>query len=80
MFFPMQDTQTVLSVDSWENRETIDIRHHTPMMSKIVELREKYDLHMTVEWYILDELTKKDREYIKDRDDKKVKILCVKRF
>ena len=46
------------------------------MMSKIVELREKYDLHMAVARYILDELTKKDREYIKDRDDEKVKILC----
>ena len=67
----MLDTQTVLPVDSWENRETIDIRHHTPMMSKIVKLREKYDLHMMVARYILDELTKKDREYIKDRDDKK---------
>ena len=52
----MQDTQMVLPVDSWENQEIIDIRHYTPMMSKIVELREKYDLHMTVEWYILDEL------------------------
>ena len=72
----MQDTQTVLSVDSWENQETIDIHHHTPMMSKIVELREKYDWHMTVERYILVELPKKDREYIKDWDNKKVKILC----
>ena len=74
--FPMQDTKTVLPVDSWENQETIDIHHHTPMMSKIVELREKYDLHMTVERYILVELPKKDREYIKDWDNKKVKILC----
>ena len=63
----MQDTQTVLPVDSWENQETIDIRHHTPMMSKIVKLREKYDLHMRVERYVSDEsgITEKDRTFIR---------------
>lgn len=65
-FFPMQDTETVLLVDSWENQKAIDIHHHTPMMMKIVELREKYDLHMKVERYVSDELPRVDKEYIKD--------------
>ena len=65
-FFPMQDTETVLLVDSWENQKAIDIHHHTPMMKKIIALREKYDLHMKVERYISDKLPNGDKEYIKD--------------
>lgn len=65
-FFPMQDTETVLLVDSWENQKAIDLHHHTPMMMKIMELREKYDLHMKVERYVSDELPRVDKEYIKD--------------
>ncbi len=65
-FFPMNDNETVLLVDSWKSQKAIDIHHHTPMMMKIMELREKYDLHMRVERYISDELPDKDKEYIKD--------------
>jgi quinol monooxygenase YgiN len=38
-----------------ENQKAIDIHHASPMMKKIAELREKYDLHMTVERYVTDE-------------------------
>lgn len=65
-FFPMQDSETVLLIDSWENQEAIDIHHHTPMMQTIIALREKYDLHMKVERYISDELPDKDQNYVKD--------------
>lgn len=65
-FFPIQDAETVLLVDSWENQEAIDIHHHTPMMQKIIALREKYDLHMKVERYISDELPNGDKGYIKN--------------
>ena len=64
-FFSMNDEKTVLLVDSWENQKAIDIHHHSPMMTKIKELREKYDLHMRVERYVSDELPDKDKEYIK---------------
>lgn len=47
-FYPMEDGETVLLIDSWENQEALDAHHHTPMMQKIAELREKYDLHMKV--------------------------------
>ena len=48
-FFPMNDPETVLLIDSWESEEAIDIHHASPMMAEISRLREKYDLHMKVE-------------------------------
>ena len=54
-FYPVNDKETVLLIDSWENQEAIDAHHATPMMNKITELRNKYDLHMRVERYVPDE-------------------------
>ena len=66
-FLPMDDTQTVLLIDSWENQEAIDVHHKSPMMRKIMELREKYNLHMRVERYISDEeIPQADRKYIRE--------------
>lgn len=65
-FFSMERPETVLLIDSWENQEAIDRHHHTPMMATIMELREKYDLHMQVERYVSGgELPSKDQEYIR---------------
>lgn len=67
-FFPMNDDETVLLIDSWENQESIDIHHQSPMMQKIIDLREKYDLSMKVERYITDEsgIPEKDKKFIKE--------------
>lgn len=65
-FFPMNDSERVLLIDSWENQQALDIHHKSPMMAKILELREKYELHMEVERYISDELPDKDKAYIKE--------------
>lgn len=54
-FFPMEDMQTVLLIDAWENQAALDLHHASPMMAQIAQLREKYDLHMRVERYLLDE-------------------------
>ncbi|MGN0447136.1 MAG: antibiotic biosynthesis monooxygenase family protein [Acutalibacteraceae bacterium] len=54
-FFPIEDEQTVLLIDSWKNQQALDAHHASPMMAKITELRVKYDLHMTVERYVSDE-------------------------
>ncbi|MBD5448629.1 MAG: antibiotic biosynthesis monooxygenase [Lachnospiraceae bacterium] len=54
-FFPMEDQETVLLIDSWKDQHSIDVHHASPMMAKITELREKYDLHMRVERYVSDE-------------------------
>lgn len=65
-FFSMDDPETVLLIDSWENQEAIDEHHKTPMMNKIMELREKYDLHMKIERYKNDEeIPEKDNKFIR---------------
>lgn len=67
-FFPMNDSETVLLIDSWEDQHSIDIHHASPMMSKIIKLREKYDLHMKVERFVSDdtENLEKDKAFIKE--------------
>ena len=47
--------KTVLLIDQWENQDAIDAHHASPMMGEIMRLREKYDLHMTVERFLSDE-------------------------
>ena len=66
-FFPMNDPETVLLIDRWADQESIDLHHASPMMEKIAELREKYDLHMTVERYSTDEggISDSDAEFIR---------------
>lgn len=54
-FFPMGDDETVLLIDSWKDQASIDVHHASPMMAKIIKLRDKYDLHMKVERYLSDE-------------------------
>ncbi|SCY52539.1 Quinol monooxygenase YgiN [Lachnospiraceae bacterium XPB1003] len=54
-FQPLNDPETVLLIDSWTNQAAIDAHHASPMMRQLAELREKYDLHMTIERFISDE-------------------------
>lgn len=54
-FIPLNDDSTILLIDSWENQEALDVHHNSDTMKKIMELRNKYDLHMTVEKYIKDD-------------------------
>ena len=58
-FFSVEDEETVLLVDSWDN-------HASSIMDQIMELRIKYHLHMKVERYFLDEtgIPKKDQKFI----------------
>ena len=65
-FSPLNDNETILLIDSWENQEALDEHHKSETMNKIMELRNKYDLHMKVERYILEENNDKDKKYIKD--------------
>lgn len=65
-FYPFDDVETVLLIDSWEDQKAIDIHHGTPMMDTIIKLREKYNLHMKVERYISDDkIPETDKKYIK---------------
>ncbi len=54
-FFPLNDPETVLLIDSWRDQAAIDAHHASPMMAKIAALREKYDLHMKVERFLSDD-------------------------
>ena len=60
------EKDTILLIDSWENQEAIDLHHATPMMKTIAELREKYDLHMTIERFISDDkIPEQDKGFIR---------------
>ena len=50
-FYPAEDPETVLLIDSWRDQAAIDAHHASPMMQTIAALRNKYDLHMKVERY-----------------------------
>ena len=67
-FFPMEDDETVLLTDSWKDQQSIEVHQASPMMKKIMELREKYDLHMKLERYVSDkdEISKTDRAFIRE--------------
>ena len=51
-FLPKNDPESVLLIDAWEDQAALDAHHASPMMKTISEMREKYDLHMTVERYV----------------------------
>ncbi len=65
-FFPLDDPETVLLIDRWENQAAIDRHHASPMMAEIAQLRNQYDLHMRVERFISqDEVPQKDQDFIR---------------
>ena len=66
-FFPMNNPETVLLIDAWENQAAIDAHHATPMMKTIAELRERHDLTMTVERYFPGgDVPEADRKFVRE--------------
>ena len=65
-FFPMDDEETVLLIDSWKDQAALDAHHASDMMARIAELRDKYDLHMKVERYASDESEECDKSFIRE--------------
>ena len=63
-FQPLDDPETVLLIDSWTDQAAIDAHHASPMMTRLAALREKYDLHMTVERFVSEDLGA-DEKYIR---------------
>ncbi|MBR0385039.1 MAG: antibiotic biosynthesis monooxygenase [Erysipelotrichaceae bacterium] len=61
----LDDPETVLLIDRWRDQEAIDRHHASPLMGKIAELREKYDLHMTVDRFTDDILPDSDSSFIR---------------
>ena len=66
-FFPFNDPETVLLIDSWKDQKSIDKHHDSAMMQTIIRLREKYDLNMKVLRYISDKdgIPNSDEKYIR---------------
>ena len=62
----LDDPETILLIDSWANQEAIDKHHATSMMDTIAKLREKYDLHMTVERYTAAETPETENKFIRE--------------
>ena len=62
----LEDPETILLIDSWTSQEAIDLHHASPMMETIATLREKYDLHMSVERYISAETPETDGQFIRE--------------
>ena len=63
-FIPLDDNETVLLIDSWTDQAAIDAHHASPMMDQISKLREKYDLHMSMERFVSDEY-ESDEKYLR---------------
>ena len=64
-FQSLDNPETILLIDSWADQEAIDAHHATPMMNTIARLREKYDLHMTVERYTAVETPETESKFIR---------------
>jgi quinol monooxygenase YgiN len=60
-FQPLDDTETILLIDSWRDQAAIDAHRASPMMEQLAQLREKYDLHMTAERFVSEEVGDDDR-------------------
>lgn len=67
-FIPFDDPQTVLLIDSWKDQSSLDKHHASLMMTKIAELRNKYNLHMKVERYVTDTdgVPSTDKKFIRE--------------
>lgn len=64
-YIPLEDPETVLLIDAWENQEAIDLHHASPMMETIAKLREKYDLHMTAERFVSIQDNEEDAKFLR---------------
>ena len=64
-YLPMDDPETVLLIDSWSDQAAIDTHHASPMMKTIAGMRDRYDLHMTVERYVSAEANTEDERFIR---------------
>lgn len=61
----LDDPETILLIDSWTNQAAIDAHHASSMMATVAELREKYNLHMTVERFVSIEDNAGDERFVR---------------
>lgn len=63
-FYPADDPETVLLIDSWTSQEAIDRHHASPMMQTILALREKYALTLRAERFVSADIPAEDARFI----------------
>ena len=54
-YLPLDDPETILLIDSWQDQAALDLHPASPMMAEIVALRQKYGLTMRVERFLPDQ-------------------------
>ena len=64
-YLSFDDPEMVLLIDQWRDQAAIDAHHASPMMAEIARLREKYDLHMTVERFVSAETPESEDRFIR---------------
>ena len=64
-YLPLEDPESVLLIDSWEDQAALDIHHASPMMSTVAALREKYDLRMTAVRFVSAETPDSDARFLR---------------
>jgi len=64
-FLPLRRDGSVLLMDSWQDQAALDAHHASPLMGKIAALREKYDLHMTVEKFVSAQSDDGDEKFVR---------------
>ena len=64
-FMSWEDPETVLLIDRWRDQEALDAHHASPIMSRIAELRDRYDLHMEVRRYAEVDAPETDSAFIR---------------
>lgn len=64
-FQPLDDPETILLIDSWEDQEALDAHHASAMMGQLAKPREKYDLHISVERYVSAAEAAGDEQFIR---------------
>lgn len=64
-YISFDDPETLLLIDQWKDQESLDTHHASPMMAKIAELRDKYDLHMEVQRFAPLDESGQDNEFIR---------------
>ena len=67
-FHSMDDPETVLLIDSWEDQASLNAHHSSETMWEITRIREKYGLRMRVERYVTEEknVPQADKAFIKE--------------
>ncbi len=51
-FFPEDDENTVILINSWKDKESLDFHHSTITMQRIIKLIDKYELAIRTEQFI----------------------------